>query len=493
MLTRGSVPVPLSHRGLLLLQALTRQPGAVLTKAALMEAAWPGMVVEDGNLTVQIAALRKTLGTRPDGSEWIATVQRVGYRFAGDTAGTREHRASASSPAKPSLAVLPFDNIGGDREQDYFADGVVEDILTALSRFTSFSTIARNSSFVYRGRAVDVRSVASDLGVRYVLHGSVRRAGERLRITAQLVDAQSGLHVWADRFDGSVEDVFDVQDRITVNVATAVEPRIREAEIENARRERPEGIAAYDLFLKALPLHRAHTEPENASAYALLADAVALEPENALFLAWALDILAHRTSMGWPQLSGDDRALIGAYIKRALFQARDDAAVLARCGNALVQVLRDHAFGLSTLRRAVAGNPNSVEAIIWAGIGNLHCGDPDEARRLFERAITLSPNDPYGFLPLTGIAHVEMILGRFEQALAAGERSIAVGANFDPTYWMLIAANAQLGRMDEARRWLERYQSLKPEATLARIAAAQPPDPTRMGAILEGLALAGLN
>ena len=492
-LVQDTVPVPVSHRGLLLLSAFARQPGAILTKGKLIDAAWPGLAVEEGNLTVQIASLRKLLGPAPNNGEWIMTVPRVGYRFSAEVRKLDGvERAAPPSPAKPSLAVLPFDNLGGDPGQDYFADGVVEDIITALSRFKSFAVIARNSSFVYKGRAVDVRQVARDLGVRYVLGGSVRRTTGRLRITAQLIDANSGSHIWGDRFDGAVEDVFDVQDRITASVATIVEPRIRDAEIESSRRERPDSVAAYDLYLQALPLHRAGTQRENAAAYALLSRAVAMEPDNTIFLAWTLDMLAHRTAMGWPMATGDDRAVVRDCVHKALFDARDDAAVLGRCGNALIQVTREYELGLATLRRALYANPNSVEAMTYAGIGYLHCGDPEEARACFEGAIKLSPNDPYAFIPLTGIAHVHMIRAEYPKALAAAEQSLAASSGFDPTYWMLIAANAQLGRMSEAKNYLARYRALVPSITVAQIGAAQPPDPKRMGAILEGLRLAGL-
>jgi TolB-like protein/Tfp pilus assembly protein PilF len=492
-LLRDGVPVPVSHRGMLLLGALAKQPGKILTKSELMEAAWPGQAVEEGNLTVQIAALRKLLGEAPNGAEWIATVPRVGYRFVDEI--DRQAGAVPSTtalPAKPSLAVLPFDSFGRDSEQEYFADGVVEDIITALSRFKSFAVIARNSSFTYKGRAVDVRQVARELGVRYVLEGSIRRAADRLRVTAQLIDGVSGAHLWADRFDGGVEAVFDVQDRITESVATIVEPQIREAEIASSRRERPGSLAAYDLYLQALPLHRAGTQKENAAAYALLSKAIAIEPGNAVFLAWTLDTLLHRTIMGWPMLTADDRALVREYVHRALFDAHDDAAVLGRCANALIQVTREYELGLATLQRALKSNPNSVEVMTFAGIGYLHCGDPADALTSFRGALRLSPADPYAFIMHTGIAHVHMIRGEYAEARAAAEQSMTVSTGFDPTYWMLIAANAQLGRMDEAQPYLEKYRALVPGITLARIRAAQPPDPTRMGAILEGLRLAGL-
>lgn len=266
-LTRDGTPVPVGQRALSLLGALADANGAVVGKAELMECGWPGTIVEEGNLSVQIAALRKALGQAPDGTEWIITVPRTGYRLLRPGALSQ----AQALPVRPTLAVLPFTNLGGDAEQSYFADGVVEDIITALSRFRSFAVVARNSSFIYKGRAVDVREVARELGVRYVLEGSVRRGGDRLRIAAQLVDAVSGAHLWAQSFDGRLDEVFDFQDRITESVAALVEPHIRAAEIERSRRERPGSISAYDTYLRVLPRIMSESPVENEAAHRMLA------------------------------------------------------------------------------------------------------------------------------------------------------------------------------------------------------------------------------
>jgi TolB-like protein/Tfp pilus assembly protein PilF len=394
---------------------------------------------------------------------------------------------------KPALAVLPFQNMSGDVEQEYFSDGVVEDIITALSRFKSFAIIARNSSFVYKGKAVDIRQVGRDLGVRYVLEGSVRRAGTKLRITAQLVDAASGAHLWAERYDGAVEDVFDVQDRITESVATIVEPQIRDAELARSRRERPGNITAYDLYLQSLPRHRFGTQAENASAFELLQRALALDPTSPAILSQAAVSLQHRFAMGWPQLTADDAALCGEYARRALSMAGDDAGILARSGNVLVTVLRDYDLGLATVERAMALNPNDAEANVVAGVCNFQCGSVDRALAYFDRVLRLSPKDPYTFVTLTGIAHALMIKGDYTGAVSQAEQSLAINTNFDPSYWMLIAGYAQLGRIDEARSWLRRFQTLAPNVTIASIRNGQPDrDGTRMKAILDGLRMAGL-
>ena len=396
-------------------------------------------------------------------------------------------------PDKPSLAVLPFQNMSGDAEQDYFADGVVEDIITALSRFRSFAVVARNSSFVYKGRAVDIRQVAKELDVRYVLEGSIRRSGDRLRITAQLIEATSGTHLWADRFDGSVGDVFEVQDHITESVATIVGPQIREAEIARSHQERPDSMAAYDLYLQSLPKLRLMTEESNKAGYALIAKAIELEPTNAVLLAQAVITVMVGIIMGWPPLTNDDKARCEELTRTALANANEDAAVLASCGNALIQVSREYNLGLATLKRAVELNPNNVEVMIHAGIGSYKCAALDDALKYLHRALRLSPADPFAFRALTGVALVQMSLGNYSEALAYAERSFAAHAGYDATYWILISANAQLGHMDEARRWLDKFRALRPGMTIARIRTGQADkDGTLMAAVLEGLRLAGL-
>ena len=238
-LLSGGRPVALGQRGYALLDALARADGN-LSKTALMDAAWPGTIVEEGNLTVQIAALRKALGTRPDGSEWIVTVPRVGYRLV------RSGEASHPDAGIPAMIVLPFHNLGGDPEQDYFADGIVDDLITALSRFTSFAVMGRSASFALKGRAADVPQLAAELGVRYVLEGSVRRARDRLRITAQLADGTSGAPLWAQQFDGTTEDVFEFQDRIVESIVGIVEPRIqRSATWSRAASDSPPSYDGY--------------------------------------------------------------------------------------------------------------------------------------------------------------------------------------------------------------------------------------------------------
>lgn len=490
-LIRDGKSTPLGQRAAALLQALVEAKGVPVPKAELMERAWPGTIVEEGNLTVQVAALRKALGNGPEGHDWIATVPRLGYRLLAPAAAAPGR--AVENAIQPSLAVLPFDNLGGDPDQDWFADGVVEDIITALSRFRSFAVIARNSSFTYRGRAVDVREVAKDLGVRYVLEGSLRRAGNRLRISAQLVDATTGAHLWAQNFDGALDEVFDFQDRITNGVALIVGSQIEVAEIRRSRIERPGSIAAYDILLKAQAARSfTSTEEENSNVIALLMPALELEPDNGLILAATAWALSRRSAFGREETTEGDRARSVEFARRGLARAGEDAVALAYCGYALLHG-REYDLAMVAFQTAVEANPNNLLAVIAAGVGNLHCGDVADALAFFRRAERLSPRDQLAHVALTGIAHAQMVLGDHEGALANAGRSLAFNPNYVPTHWMLIASAAHLGRLEEARRHLEAFLKLVPEASLARIRAGQPAkDPMRIKAILDGLRLAGL-
>ena len=258
ILFRDAEPIGLGQRAVALLQMLVERPGTPVSKDVLIEAAWPGVIVEESNLAVQIAALRRVFGEEPGGERWIETLPRRGYRFVGSvsikdrgsiSAPTADGAPNLPLPDRPSIAVLPFQNMSGDPEQEYFADGMVEEIITALSRFRSLFVLARNSSFTYKGRAVDVRQVGRELGVRYVLEGSVRKAGARVRITGQLIDAITGAHLWADRFDGSLENVFDLQDKVASSVAGVIEPALQAAETARSTSRPTHDLTAHDLYL----------------------------------------------------------------------------------------------------------------------------------------------------------------------------------------------------------------------------------------------------
>lgn len=463
--------------------------------ARLQQIGEPGGVYVSGKVFEEVRDRMKT-GFRDLGERELKNIARPVRVFevvTGTGRSTRSPEFGPVTPRRPTVAVLPFDNMGGDSEQEYFADGVVEDIITALSRFRDFAVIARNSSFVYKGRAVDVRQVGRELGVRYVLEGSVRRARDRLRITAQLVDATTGAHLWADKFDGKLDDVFEFQDQITLKVASVAEPTIRWAEIERSRRERPDSVEAYDLYLRALPMHLSQTRDANAEAIKLLLKAIELEPNNPTFLVYAGNAMLHRSTMGWPAIGTDDTALGIELVERALANARDDAVALSLSSMMLIHNLRDYDRGLVLTQRAVETNPNNLTVMIFAGITHLHLGNVDDAIAFSEHAIRLSPSLDGAHWPLTAISHAQMIKGNYEEALSWAKRSVSANPSFVCTYWMLVAANAHLGRMDEAKRHLTTLKRLSPGVTIAQVWAAQPQkDPSRVAAILDGLRLAGV-
>jgi adenylate cyclase len=458
-------------------------------------------LAELGGIAVS-AIVKDHIGNRLDltledlGERTLKNIARPirAYRIrSGNRATTTPALPPLSVPDKPSLAVLPFQNMSGDSEQDYFADGIVEDIITALSRFKSFAVVARNSSFVYKGRAIDVRQAGKELGVRYVLEGSVRRSGNRLRITAQLVDGVTGAHLWARNFDGALEEVFDFQDSITESVATLVEPRIQAAEIERSRRERPESVATYDIYLQALTKISSESVKDNADAYALLTEALAREPDNGVFLAHAAWALEHRTTMGWPPIGPDDRQTCADLARRGLEHAGGDAMLMAHCGMTLLLGARDYDWGMAVVQAAVEANPNNLLIVARAGIAHLFFGSIEDALTYLHRANRMSPGDSGAHFSLIGIAIAHLIRGDYTEALGWAARALASNPNFDPTYWVLIAANAHLGRMDEAHRFLEKLKRISPGVSLASIRAAQHGKyPSRVAATLEGLRLAGL-
>jgi TolB-like protein/DNA-binding winged helix-turn-helix (wHTH) protein/Tfp pilus assembly protein PilF len=487
LLFRDGRPVALGARAVALLQALLAANGETLSKSELLDAAWPGVVVEENNLTVQVAALRKALGARPDGVEWIGTVPRVGYRLQlpGDA-------PALPAPATiPALAVLPFQNLSGDPNEDYLADGIVEDITSALSRFRAFTVTARSSAFLYKGRAVDVREAARDLRVAYVLQGSVRRSSDGLRIGTQLLSGETGLNLWAQNFDGRSEDVFRMQDRIVESVVGVVAPEILYAEIDRARRKGADNLQAYDLYLQAMYAGQSMTTTGNAEAGLLIERAIALDPNYAPALIYAAWVLEHRITMGWPGAVADRDRMVD-YADRALASAPTDAYVMAMAAEILMAArLYDRSLPLA--RRALEMNPNYVFVLLFAGIVLMQVGDLDEAEDALGRAVRLNPHDPFGHGALSALAHVRLMRSDYEGAIAWAERSMAVNRTYGSTHWIMIAANVHMGRLDEAQRLLAAYRAIAPHVTLSTVRAGRPnAHPERAAFVLEGLRLAGL-
>jgi TolB-like protein/class 3 adenylate cyclase len=394
---------------------------------------------------------------------------------------------------KPSIAVLPFANMSNDPEQEYFADGMVEDIITALSHIRQWRVVARNSSFVYKGRNVDIREVARDLRVRYVLEGSVRKSANRLRITGQLIDAESGTHIWAAKFDGDLADVFELQDKITESVVGAIEPSLLVAEIERSNRKLPDDMGAYDLYLKALPNLYAMRPDRNKMALDLLHQAINLDPNYAPalgFLAWGYE---QRLVRDWGAYGEKDPETAITLAHRAIAADRNDAHVMVTAGFVLTMVARDYEYGLQAVDRAKELNPNIAFVNMLIGVSQTFAGDPEEALIHFDNAIRVSPGDPgaFFFYALAGLSH--LFCGRPAEAHELARKSARMYAEWDSTYWALIPALVQLGRIDEARSTVSKFLELSPNATVTRLGELLPiRNPDYLNLILDGMAKAGL-
>jgi len=484
-LRRNGEAVPLTHRGYILLETLLDAGGEPVSKETLMQRAWPGTVVEEGNLTVQISTLRRQLGEGADAM--ILTVPRIGYRMVMPPASTKPE---ASGP--PLIAVLPFANHGSAAEDGYFADGVVDDIITALSRFKTFAVISRGASFALRDKGADARAAAAEFGVRYALEGSIRRSGDRLRLTAQLINASPPAQLWAERYDGSVADIFAFQDRITESVVGVVEPTIRRAEVERARRKPAASLDAYDLFLRAVSHVQEPGIERHQEAIDLLRRVSELDPGFALAPAHAAWIYEKRISLRAPPIGNNDEAESIALAREALRLGEADPLVRAICGWVLYRVAGDYS-GVEALRRAVAENPNNVTILMLAnaGIGLLERGS-DEAFAYAARAYELSPGAPEAYQALSSMGGTELERGNYKAAIEWSLKSLATFNDWLYTYITLAAAYASLDQMDEARAALKRVRELSPQLTIRVITDGRAVKDAFADAVIPGLRKAGL-
>jgi TolB-like protein len=365
-------------------------------------------------------------------------------------------------PDRPSIAVLPFQNMSGDAEQEYFADGMVEDVITALSRFKELFVIARNSTFAYKGRAVDAKQIGRELGVRYLLEGSVRRSANRVRITGQLIDASTGVHLWAERFDGALEDVFDLQDRVTESVVGALLPTLRRAEIERARRKPPASLDAYDYLLRSMPHLVANTPGEVGEAIGLLTMALRLDPDY----AYAHALMANAQAQIYRSATGGQRQeaqeIATHHARRAIALGADDSLTLANAGFILLIVGQDAAAARIALETAVALNPNSATALAFSSLVLAVTGEPAAAIDHALKALRLSPLDPLGYLPYMGITIARLMLDESQAAATAARRAIEINPRFPMAYAWLIVAECACGNKAAAEAQLQRLLELLP-------------------------------
>ncbi|HYU12060.1 MAG TPA: adenylate/guanylate cyclase domain-containing protein [Stellaceae bacterium] len=395
-----------------------------------------------------------------------------------------------SLPDRPSIAVLPFQNMSGDAEQDYFVDGMVEDIITGLSRIKWLFVIARNSSFAYKGQSPDIRQVGRELGVRYVLEGSVRKAAARVRITGQLVEAETGRHIWAERYDRAMDDVFALQDEMTMNVVAAIEPSLRQAEVERVKRKRPENLDAYDLVLRATPLVVASMPETALRALPLLERALTLEPDYALAhgqAAWCYENLFVRAGRRDEHRQGAIR-----HTHAAIAYGRDDATALTLGGFNLGMIEHDRAAASEAFEAAIVLSPSSAFAYILGSIQLGFAGDVERAIEWGERGLRLSPLDPWSFVACHGMFLGHFQAGRFEQATNAARKSVQHNPGFSISHMFLAAALGKLGQIDEAKAVASRVLALQPGFSIADWCAATDPVPAIAVPLSDALRAAGL-
>jgi TolB-like protein/Flp pilus assembly protein TadD len=467
-LLRDGEPSLLGQRGAALLRLLLERAPSPVGKDALIEAAWPGLAVEDSNLTVQIAALRRAL-EQGGGARWIETLPRRGYRYAGppvtraDAAGDETaHPAALALPEKPSIAVLPFDQ---SDESAWLADGMVDDIITGLSRIRWLFVIARNSSFVWRGRAANVRQAGRDLGVRYILQGSVRRADDRIRINAQLVDAASGLQIWAERYDRTSGDLFALQDEIALSVIGAIEPSLRRAEAERIRRKRPDSLDAYELVLRAQADVDSGMHERSAAALPLLKRALELDPTYAL--AHGLAAIAHHNLFLRTGLREENRSAAVQHALKAMEHGRDDARALTCAGFSLGMDAHDRPAAFVAFEAALALSPSTALAWILGSVVAAWAGESERAIDWSERGMRLSPFDPWTFAAYNAQALGHFQRDRFPEAAAAAYKSNLANPAHSITWVQLAASLAVLGRLEEARAAATRVIELQPAFHIA--------------------------
>ncbi|TWC41532.1 TolB-like protein [Pseudomonas sp. SJZ079] len=487
----------------------------VVSKDDLLEAVWSGRIVSESTITSHINAARKAVGDTGEEQRLVRTVPRKGYRFVGelkvgeigdapppDGPGSGERVPVAANetppaalvlPDKPSITVLPFQNLSGDPQQEYFADGVVEDIIAALSRFRWLFVIARNSSFTYKGRMVDVKDVGQELGVRYVLEGSVRKCGNKVRITGQLIDATTGTHIWAERFEGLLDDIFELQDQITESVVGAIAPQLERAEIERAKRKPTENLDAYDHYLRGMAKLHSGTREAIEEALSLFYKATELDPEFASAYGMAAWCHFWRKLNGW--MSDRTREIAeGARLGRlAVELGRDDAVALTRGGHALAHLTGDLDGGIALLDRARLLNPNLAPAWFLGGTLRALRGETEAAIEHLAHATRLSPLDPEMFRMQVGMALAHFIAGRFDCASAWAEKARGNLPSLLVAVALEAASHALSGQMDKAKLAMQRLHELDPSLRVSKLKDWLPIQrPEDFARFAQGLRLAGL-
>jgi TolB-like protein/cytochrome c-type biogenesis protein CcmH/NrfG len=488
-LTRGTKPVAVEPQVFDLLVHLVENRDRVVSKDDLIASVWGGRIVSESTLTTRINAARRAVGDSGEKQKLIRTIARKGLRFVGavhigpQDEPTRAPARSGEDPRaasratrpladRPAIAVLPFTNMTGDPGQEYFSDGISEDIITALSKLRWFLVIARNSSFTYKGKSVHIQRVAEELGVRYVMEGSVRRGNDRVRITAQLNDVTTGSHIWAERYDRELTDVFAVQDEITEAVVAAIEPKLYAAENFRAARKPPENMDAWDLLMRALSHYWRVTRPDNVAAQALLEKAVAIDPNYGRALGLLATSHTFGVQMGW-----EDTAAATPIVERAarsaiLADSEDPWAHLAL--GYVHQFMRRFEESLAELETALQLNPNFALANGYYGLTLSYCGRWQEAASAAAHALRLSPREPFSAI-YYGIAAYAQFVGRnYEEAMRLARQGVRLRGDFVGAHRVLTAAASMAGHDDIAKAALDELRRAQPNISLAWIAEQIP-------------------
>ena len=407
--------------------------------------------------------------------------------------GATSTRPALTLPGKPSIAVLAFDNLSGDPEQEYFADGMVEEIIMALSRMRWLFVIARNSSFTYKGRAVDVKQVGRELGVRYVLEGSVRKAGNKVRIAGQLIDTSTGAHLWADRFEGGVDDIFELQDQVTESVVGAIAPKLEQAEIERALRKPTERLDAYDYFLRGMAGVHLWTREANREALSHFYRAIELDPAFASAYGMAARCYCQRKAAGWMTDRAQEVAEVERLARRAAELGRDDAVALYTAGFGLAFGVGGLDDGAALIDRALTLNPNLAWAWLFSGWTKVWLGEPEDAIEREAHAMRLSPQDPHVFNMRTATAYAHFIAGRYAEAVSWAEMAIRDRPNHNSALRILSASYAMAGRMEQAGKTVAHLCELDPALRISNLDQLNPfRKPENFARLAEGLRRAGL-
>jgi TolB-like protein/cytochrome c-type biogenesis protein CcmH/NrfG len=508
-LSQDSQGIPVEPQVFDLLVYLLENRDRVVSKDDLFAKIWRGRIVSESTLTSRINAARKAIGDSGSGQRLIRTISRKGFRFVGsvdtqladvhaeDTAAANSNHVGSAplglpQPDRPAIAVLPFTNMSGDLEQEYFSDGISEDIITALSKLRWFFVIARNSSFTYKGKAVHMKQIAEELGVNYVLEGSVRKSGERVRITAQLNDVTTGSHIWAERYDRDLADVFAVQDDITESIVAAIEPQLYAAENFRARRNPPGSLDAWDLVMRALSHYWRVTRQDNMVTQALLEKAIAIDPNYCQALSLLADSNTFGAHMGWTDLTKAVQIAERAALSAVVADSEDPWAHHALGGVYLIT--RRFENSLAEFKLALRLNPNFLQAQNYYATALIFCGQWQEGDEAARRALRLSPRDPFSALCYGSASLAQFIGHNYDEAIRLARIAVRLRGDYAGAHRVLTAAAGMAGEMEVAIAALQELRRAQPNISLAWIVNQVPlkhdADRERY---LEGFRRAGLN